>query len=252
MHGFSVNSAIRKGVWSLLLGLLLAALTAVCGHAFGESEMLRYEVTWRGNKAAHGDIVVTRESDLTKVVVQAVSDGYLKALIEIWSRVQATFTARTLEPRWYQFVLKSNRLGEEVVDLQFDHKKKLVRVDKQRKGDEREVHSEQFSRMYDPVTAIYLLRSQRDLTKPMQVDIYDGKDRARLYVDPAGHETITVRAGTYQAFRMQLRLVKLTGDKKEMGKGELWISSDKRRIPLLLTSSPIVGKVRFELVHSRM
>ncbi len=236
---------------SLLSGPAIVAVAAGWCHAFGESETLRYEVTWRGNKAAHGDILLTRESDLNKVVVQAVSDGYLKALIEVWSRVQAQFTAGTLEPRWYQFVLKSNRLAEEVVDLKFDHKKKLVRVDKL-KGDEREVHSEQFSRIYDPVTAIYLLRSQKDLTKAMFVDIYDGKDRARLFVNPAGHETITIKAGSHQAFRLNLRLVKLTGDKKELGKGKLWISSDARRVPLLLTSDPVVGQVRFELVHNRM
>ncbi|MEW6350858.1 MAG: DUF3108 domain-containing protein [Thermodesulfobacteriota bacterium] len=236
---------------SLLPGLLCVVLATSWCHAFGESEMLRFEVTWRGNKAAHGDIRMTRESDLNKVVVQAVSDGYLKALIEVWSRVQAQFTAGTMEPRWYQFVLKSNRLAEEVVDLKFDHKKKLVRVDKL-KGDEREVHSEQFTRIYDPVTAIYLLRSQRDLTKPMFVDIYDGKDRARLFVNPAGHETVKIKAGSHPAFRLNLRLVKLTGDKKELGKGQLWLSTDPRRVPLLLTSEPVVGQVRFELVHSPM
>ena len=44
-------------------------------------------------------------------------------------------------------------MPEEVVDLRFDHKQKLVRVDKQ-KGDEREVHSEKFTRVFDPVTAV--------------------------------------------------------------------------------------------------
>jgi hypothetical protein len=44
-------------------------------------------------------------------------------------------------------------------------------------------------------------------------------------------------------------LVRLTGNKEEIGAATLWISDDAFRIPLLLTSSPIVGTVRFELVQ---
>ena len=44
-------------------------------------------------------------------------------------------------------------------------------------------------------------------------------------------------------------LLRLTGEKKEVATGNLWISNDRHRIPLLLTSSPVVGTVKFELVQ---
>jgi hypothetical protein len=226
-------------------------VTALPGvQAADLSELLRYEVTWNGNKAGHGDITAVNDSGQIKVTAQAVSDGVFKALIELWSRVQAGFTPRTYKPLWYQFHLKSNLAGAETVQLAFDHKTSLVQVNKQR-GHERESHSENFSGIYDPITAIYLLRS-KDLTKPMYVDIYDGKDKSRLYVNLVGPEPIKVRAGAHEALCLNLRLNKLGGDRSEIATGKLWVSNDTNRIPLLLTSSPIFGSIRLELVHAQL
>lgn len=215
------------------------------------SEVLRYEVTWNGSKAAHGDITTKKNSTHVSVIAQAVSDGILKAMVEIWSRVQSTFTAETFQPKKYEYQVRSNRLRSELVNLSFDHQKKLVQVDKQL-GDSKESHCEKFARVYDPITAVYLLRSQKDFSRPMFVDIFDGKDKARLFVTPAGTGSVQIRTGLHPAVRLQLRLKKLTGDKKEIATGQLWISNDKHRVPLLLTSSPGVGEIRFELVQAQL
>ncbi|MCX5862446.1 MAG: DUF3108 domain-containing protein [Desulfomonile sp.] len=236
----------------LVLSLFFSFFTGISAAiASGRSELLRYEVTWNGNKAGHGDITTKRESDRVNVIAQAVSDGFLKAVMEIWSRVQATFSAHTFKPVFYEFHLKSNVLRHESVDLAFDHDAKTVQVNKQR-GNEKESHSEKFAAIYDPVTAIFLLRSQRHFDKPMYVDIFDGKDRSRLLVHPAGSEYVKTKAGQHRALVLNLRLVKLGGDKKEIAAGRLWISDDQHRIPLLLTSSPIVGTIRLELVQAQL
>ncbi len=241
---------MKKLVLLMLLGFLIHLMPAVV-WALESSEVLRYEVTWNGSKAGHGDISATKDSGKIVVTAQAVSDGVLKALVEVWSRIQATFHAGTFKPQSYKFHLKSSLGNPELVDLSFDHKTNLVQVNKQ-KGSELECHAEKFGSVYDPITAIYLLRYQKDLRKPMFVDIYDGKDRARLMVSPAGTEMVNVKAGQQPAIALNLRLVKLTGDKKEIGTGKLWVSDDSRRIPLLLTSSPLVGTIRFELVQAQL
>lgn len=215
-------------------------------------EILRYEVTWNGSKAGHGDITTTSNSRSINVIAQAVSDGVLKAIVEIWSRVQATFSARSFQPQEYQFHLKSSLSNPEVIDLTFDHRSQLVQVNKQ-KGSERECHSEKFTGHYDPISAIYLLRHQKDFTKPMFVDIYDGKDRSRLLVNYVGIEPVKLRTGEHEAICLNLRLMKLTGgDKGEIATAKLWISNDRNRIPLLMTSSPLVGTVRCELVDAQL
>jgi hypothetical protein len=210
---------------------------------------LRYDVTWNGRRAAHGDVTTTSgEADRVHVTVQAVSDGVLKKILELWSRIQGSFLAGPLTPEKYTFHLKSNLLPHEVVNLTFDRKSALVTVNKT-KGEETETHHERLDSVYDPVSAACLLRVRRDLERPTSVDIYDGKARARLYVTPLGGEALTVRGGAFNSVKLGLRLVKLTGDKDEVGTATLWMSQDKFRIPLLMTAQPIVGTLRFELTH---
>lgn len=238
------------------LPVALAAAVAMVGSIAGldvgaaqPQEILRYEVTWNGGKAGHGDISTIGDSGRVQVVVQAVSDGVLKAVIEIWSRIQSTFSAKTFKPHQYTYHLRSNRLATELVDVTFDHKNGLVNVNK-RKGDERENHSEQAGDAYDPVAAACLLRKQKDFSKPMFVDIYDGKGRSRLFVSQGVDDHLQVKAGAFPAVKLDLRLVKLTGgDKGDVGTACLWVSNDAHRLPLLLTSSHAVGTVRFELVN---
>lgn len=231
--------------------LILCPASSTSANPTEQTELLKYEVTWNGSRAGHGDVTTKADSRKVNVTAQAVSDGALKTLVEIWSRIQATFSARTLQPETYRFHLKSNLLRSEVVDLNFDHQTNSVQVNKQ-KGDELESHSEKVTGIYDPISAVFLLRNQKDLGKPMYVDIFDGKDKARLYVNPSGNEQISIKSGTHQAVRLDLRLVKLTSDQKEIATGKLWVSNDQRRIPLLLTSSPIVGTIRFELIHAQL
>jgi hypothetical protein len=231
--------------------LFLSVVSVRDGLCLERSEILRYEMTWNGNKAAHGDIAATRNDKNINVVAQAVADGLLKSLVELWSQVHATFTATTFKPQTYKFHLKSNLGNPEVVHLAFDHKKKLVQVNKQ-KGSERESHAEQFGGLCDPITAVYRLRYEKDLTKPVYLDIYDGKGKSRLFANPVGVQYVSIKTGVHSALCLDLKLVKLGGDKKEIANGKLWVSNDQHRIPLLLTSSPIFGQLRFELVQAQL
>ena len=249
MSGFCIRRRVRYVV--VLAAICLTGVSLVHSHseAFESGETLRYEVSWNGNRAGHGDVTTTQNATAVTVTAQAVSDDPLKKIFEIWSRVQSTFILRGFKPQKYSFLLKSNLGGIESVDLSFNHATSLVHV-KKRKGDERETHAEKFAGTYDPITAIYLLRRQEDLAKPMFVDIYDGKDRSRLFVSRIGEERVQVRAGNLPAISLAWKLNKLGGDAHQIATGKLWISKDRNRIPLLLTSSPIVGTIRLELVKA--
>jgi hypothetical protein len=252
MRKIVVKSACR---WTMLV--VAAALVLVAAYGFAQDgrqhqEILRYEVTWNGSKAGHGDITTKRGPRQTEVIAQAVSDGALKAVCEIWSRARATFTAKSYRPSAYRFTLKSNLLRQEMVDVKFDHKNKTVQINKIL-GGEREAHSERLggAAVYDPITAAFLLRGQKNFNRPMFVDIFDGKDKARLLVTPRGTEQIKTRTGVHPAYRLNLKLVKIRGN-EELATGQLWISNDRYRLPLLLTSSHVVGTVRFELVQAQL
>ena len=134
--------------WGLLMGRSLPARAALIAFlalflhvpaslAARHHEVLRYELTWNGGKAGHGDITTTTDGSRVNVTVQAVSDGILRRIVEVWSRVQASFAPGNFRSHHYRFHMRSNLLPTEVVDLNFNHKTGLLAVNKQ-KGDERE------------------------------------------------------------------------------------------------------------------
>jgi hypothetical protein len=232
----------------IIVCITLMALPSLCRSQTWSKEIYFYEVTWNGARAAHGDITTHRKGRIIEVNAVAVTDNPLKRVLDIWSKVQATFHFKTFKPKWYQYRLRSNLLRSEVVDLRFDHRCGEVTVSKY-KGDSEEKHKEKIATAYDPVSAAFVLRRRMVAKRPTSINIYDGKDRARLVASPVGVGPLRVKGGTFRSSRWNFRVLKLTGDKREVAKGQLWVSDDTDKIPLLLTSRPVVGKVRFELVR---
>jgi Protein of unknown function (DUF3108) len=249
-----LNQPFKIDKIALVLGIVILVVLFVSVRkslSLKPSELLRYEVTWNGNRAGHGDVTTIRDANHIKVVAQAVSDGLLKRIFELWSQVKATFTVASFKPVTYNFHLKTNFGCPRIVVLSFDNKTNLVQVNKLN-GNERDCHAEKCSGVCDPITAVYRLRFEKDLTRPEHVDIYDGNDRSRLFVQPIRTGFVNLKSGARPALCLALRLVKLSGDKKEIGTGRLWVSNDRHHIPLLLTSSPIFGQIRFELVQAQL
>ena len=249
MGHHTVNYIKQIGPASAIVFCTACLLCAAPDLSAGEAkEIYFYEVAWNGAKAAHGDITTIKKDGLVKVSATAVTDNPLKRILDIWSRIQATFHPKSFLPVWYQYRIRSNLLRSEVVDLKFDHKAGEVAVSKFR-GDSEEKHREKINRAYDPVSAAFVLRKRMHKKRPLAIDIYDGKDRARLIATPLGVCPLRVRGGAFRSVQWRFRVLKLTGDRREVAKGQLWVSDDLDSIPLLLTSRPVVGKVRFELVR---
>jgi hypothetical protein len=238
---------------SLVISLIAISIVLIALPSFGRAqagtkEVYFYEVTWNGAKAAHGDITTYWKDGLVEVYAVAVTDNPLKRVLDIWSKVQATFHPKTIRPKWYQYRLRSNLLRSEVVDLKFNHRKGEVAVSKYR-GDSEEKHKEKIATAYDPISAAFLLRRRMASNQPISINIYDGKDRAKLIATPAGSGSVQVKGGRFRSSKWHFRVLRITGDRREVAKGYLWVSDDSDKIPLLLTSRPVVGTIRFELVR---
>ena len=231
----------------IAINIVLTALPSFGRAQAGTKEVYFYEVTWNGAKAAHGDITTYWKDGLVEVYAVAVTDNPLKRVLDIWSKVQATFHPKTLLPRRYKYQLRSNLLRSEIVDLKFDHQSGVVTVSKHR-GDSKEQHKEKIASAHDPISAAFVLRQRMVANQSTSINIYDGKDRAKLVLTPAGTGSLHVKGGTFRSSKWHFRVLKITGDKREVAKGYLWVSDDSDKIPLLLTSRPVVGTVRFELV----
>ncbi|HRU04891.1 MAG TPA: DUF3108 domain-containing protein, partial [Candidatus Brocadiia bacterium] len=83
---------------------------------------------------------------------------------------------------------------------------------------------------------------------------FDGKNSFRIIVSAQARERITVKAGTFEALRCEVKFedIDRTAEQRQkpdkVKKATLWVSASPLRIPLRLESDTFVGKVYGELV----
>lgn len=90
----------------------------------------------------------------------------------------------------------------------------------------------------DTLSSVYYLRTLKlDAEKPIELRVFSGRPHA-LAVEIQGRETIVVPAGTFQTIRVE---PKSTGGSL-MGKNlVLWLTDDRRKIPVQIRSKLKVG-----------
>ena len=85
---------------------------------------------------------------------------------------------------------------------------------------------------------------QLSTTKPVSTVIFSGKQKEYLTITYKGKETIKMRDGTkQQAYHIKF-LFTQEGGKKSSDNLDAWMSTDAKRIPLLLVGKLPVGEVK--------
>jgi len=105
---------------------------------------------------------------------------------------------------------------------------------------------------FDPVAAFFWIRHRpletgQTVTRP----ITDGKKVFTGRVRVAGRETIRLAGKTYDTFLLVPELIHAGGvfEKSPGARIRIWVTTDHRRLPVLIKSKVIVGSFRAELVE---
>ena len=257
-----IHINLLTGKWTNKWAIVLMGLFII-GHvtfaladkssSVSHREDLSYVVQWKGSQAGHGGITTIHDRGGVKIEATAVTDNPIKRILEIWCRVEGAFGIknRRLKPKRYQYRIKSNLLRNERVELTFDKKSDIVSVYKLL-GDRQERHKEKVGSALDPVTAAFFIRLLAHQKKRISINIYAGRARCRLTAVPVSKERLVVRGGAFNSTKWNMTIVKLTGKKEQVATGNLWVSNDNNRIPILLISNVSVGTVRIELVKVKL
>jgi hypothetical protein len=107
---------------------------------------------------------------------------------------------------------------------------------------------------FDPLSAFYFFRCL-DLAvgERIQHSVTDGKQSQLGVVHVIRRETVSVPAGTFDAFLIEPDLAQVGGvfDKSPDAKIQVWVTADYRRLPVKLKSKVIVGSFTGELVSMK-
>jgi len=214
---------------------------------------LDYDCGWAGLTAGHIQAQFSRQTpDTCELDATAATVGLARALWRIDATHVALGNLDSLKPLTVhqEEVYRSQTIR---TDLGFDPDGvDKLRQSTQDKKPARHKHYD-FPNLYDLQTALLYVRSQKLETGDVyRIVVYPATAPYLATVTVLGREKIKVRAGSYPAIRIDLRLEKVTGDMTLAPHGKFkrgigWLSDDADRLPLRLYAQTFVGSVWAEL-----
>jgi Protein of unknown function (DUF3108) len=227
-------------------------------YPFDGGEKAVYKASWNGLPVATAEISMTSHvidgKKFYTVRVEAKTSAVLDLIWKMRDTITSTIEAKALAPSRFTFSQRENR---KVIDTEarFDRnaKKWFIHRDERRKVKKYEF--DQPPNVVDPITAVYLARSQDfKVGDRLYFNIFGGKYRYLLDLEVERREKIQIASGTVDAFKIVPRIKNLMkqGYAERLNEASVWISADDRRIPVMLSSKIFVGNVYIERIEDKV
>jgi Protein of unknown function (DUF3108) len=227
---------------------------------FPELRPLRafYRFGWSGVPAASGEIHFTKPSaDRFQLEGTGRTTGFVRALWKLDVTQRAVANSHTLAPIETQQT-ESYRSKKIVTKLTFTNSG-VTRARTEGQGDKKETKIKQFAfpNLFDLHSAALYLRSQPlNEGSVYRLAVYPATNAYVATIKVIGHEKISVRAGTYNAIKLDLQLKRVSKHlelepHKKFRRGTIWVSDDAERLVLRIDAQVFVGTVFAELQSVR-
>lgn len=227
-------------------------------YPFEGGERAIYRASWNGIPVATAEILTTSQiidgKKFYNVRVEAKTSAVLDLFWKMRDTITSTIEAKALAPTRFTF---SQRENQKVIDTEarFDRntKKWFVHRDERRKVKKYEF--DQPPNVVDPITAVYLARSQDfRVGDHLYFNIFGGKYRYLLDLEVERREKIQIASGGVEAFKIVPRIKNLMkqGYAQRLNEASVWISADERRIPVMLSSRIFVGHIYIERIEDKV
>jgi regulation of enolase protein 1 (concanavalin A-like superfamily) len=260
----------RSNYWTaiIILGLGSSSLAADWQSTltreppgnFPELRPLRatYRFGWAGLTAATGEVHFTAPSEDTfQLDGTGQSIGFVRALWKLDANFRAIANSQTLRPIETQQT-ENYRQKKLVTRLTFTNKGVTgARTESRGESTATKTRKFNFTDLFDLHSAMLYLRSQ-PLTDGSvhRVVVYAATNAYLATVTVVGRDEISVRAGTYKAIKVDLRLDRVgkhleLQPHRKFRRATIWVSDDRDRILLRVEAQIFVGTVFAELQSVR-
>jgi hypothetical protein len=266
-----MKRTLRAILWAVLMFPLIASseVDQLSGKAqatpvpayqpkhvpFDGGEKATYLASWNGMlSVATAEIYTTPQwiegKKFYNVRVEAKTSRLLDFIWKMRDTITSTIEAKGLTPTRFTF---SQRENSKVIDTvaHFDRSTKKWSVRRNEKRKVKQYEFDQPMNTLDPITAIYLARSQDfKVGDHLYFHIFGGKYRYLLDLEVERRETIRTKSGSIEAFKIVPRIknVENRGYAERLNEATVWISADERRIPVMLSSKIVFGSIYLEMI----
>ena len=213
-----------------------------------------YRFGWSGVTAATGEIHFTKPSnDRFQLEGTGRTSGFVRALWKLDVTQRADANSHTLAPIETQQI-ENYRSKKIVTHLTFTDSG-VTRARTEGQGDKAETKSKQFAfpNLFDLHSAALYLRSQPlKQGSVYRLAVYPATNAYVAIIKVTGRDKISVRAGTYNAIKLDLQLKRIgkhfeLEPHKKFRRATIWVSDDTERLVLRIGAQIFVGTVFAEL-----
>lgn len=216
-----------------------------------------YHFGWSGFTAGVGDMHFTKTDDKR---FQLEATGRTIGLVRAWWKLDASYrgfanaeTLRPIESKQTE-VYRKKKL---ITDLTFSNSGVTRARTESASAEATKAKPFNFPGLFDLHSALLYLRSQPLNDHGVyRIVVYPATSAYLTTITVLGRERVSVRAGTYNAIKVDLQLKRLGKNlelepHRKFRRATVWISDDPNRIPLRIEAQIFVGTVFAELQAMR-
>jgi hypothetical protein len=227
--------------------------TSQAAALFAKGETLSYLAKLNELPAGDGELRLRKEQRDGRDIYQVTAEGRTNELVDFLFRLRGTangaFAAIGFSPVSFRLAYTEWDRPREL-GVRYDPETKTL-VGMTKKKDKANERSEPAAGVYDPFSALYVLRS-RDLTpgSSHQLDVFTGKDRYQVVAHVVRKENVLLGESERLAVRLHLEGFKAADSNHKNTFPEettLWVSPDATHVPLKLESFLPFGAFVVEL-----
>lgn len=217
-------------------------------------EELHYDIRWGFIPAGEGTLRISakeaEKEGIYHIITTARSNAFVDTFYKVRNRIESFLDMKNDSSAGYR---KSQREGRHHrdVDLVFDHEKneatlikngvveKTIRVPR---------------RIHDPLSAIYYLRTVKNLETEPVLNVTDGRKNYRVRIRNLGREHIKTPLGYFDTIKVEpiVEDMELIFDKKKGGKLLIWLTDDEKKVPVKMKSELLFGSIQVLLTDAKI
>lgn len=264
---FPSRSASQQGLLNLAIPFVLVLVMAIVRvgfteearpitslprhiDAFSPGETLTYDISWSRMISAGTATMEVKEEKLPngqdglKFVVTGRSVGLLEKFYPVKDSVESVFDPRTREGLSYR--LRESYGGKKRLrELVFDRSRNIVVSRLNNDAAETQAVPEH---VQDGLSMLYFLRTTEDFVvgKIFTIEVYDSGKNWSIEIHTLGRERLMTPVGELSTIKVKTH-PKFQGVFMNKGEVFIWLTDDKRKVPVLMKSKLTFGSFVFSL-----
>jgi hypothetical protein len=244
-RGFAIR--VLTGVLPFVMALAVFAAQPVC--ALTIPEKLVFELTWTGIKAGTATQEIMDDHDTVRIVSTARSADWLTHFFPVEDRIETVLTnahpALLGLPKSYRMKIREGKTRRDK-EILFDHANRTALYIDHLNGERKNVDITE--KTLDTLSSFYYIRSLRlEVGKSVFISVFDGKRLWNTEVQVLRKEKIKTKLGSFDTIVVK-PLMQSEGIFEKKGDMYIWLTDDKRLVPVKMKTKVPVGSITATLV----